>query len=227
MNSKYSFHISLKSFNVKVGKIPVTTSSRNTCPTSCPMRLTGCYANAGPLAIHWNKVSEGDKRVISFESLIDTIAGLPEGQLWRHNQAGDLCGNNEEIDAVMLQKLVNANTNKKGFTYTHKTNYIENHQHIKNANKNGFTINLSANNPAHADELAALNIGPVVTTLHSAVTENTTTPQGRKIVICPAIKKDNVSCSTCQLCQKANRSVIVGFPSHGAQKKKVDAIQHQ
>lgn len=88
--------------------------------------------------------------------------------------------------------------------------------------RGGFTINLSGNNLGHADTLADLNIGPVVVVLPSAVKTNTVTPKGRKVVVCPATQRDDVSCATCGLCQKARRSVIVGFPAHGSGKKKAE-----
>ena len=46
---------------------------------------------------------------------------------------------------------------------------------IKEANQNGFTVDLSANNLAHADKLKALNIAPVVVVLPSTQTTNTET----------------------------------------------------
>lgn len=48
------------------------------------------------------------------------IAALTEGQLWRHNQAGDLVGGGNEIDTAPRGQLVAANAGKRGFTYTHK-----------------------------------------------------------------------------------------------------------
>lgn len=88
----------------------------------------------------------------------------------------------------------------------------------------GFTINLSGNNPAHADDLADMQAGPVTTVLPSDQTENTTTPAGRKIVVCPAVTRDDVSCSTCGLCAVRDRKVIIGFPAHGSSRKRASSI---
>lgn len=224
MKTNYKFHITLKSSNAKVGKIPVSTSSENTCPSSCPLKGKGCYAGAGPLALHWKKMSNGLNNAVDYHTFIEVIKSLPAGQIWRHNQAGDLMGEDLKIDSLGLIELVNANKGKKGYTYTHKTQLTENHDLIKKANKEGFTINLSADNLNHADKLKSLNIGPVVVVLPINQKENLVTPAGNKVVVCPATQKDNVSCSSCQLCQKANRSVIVGFPAHGTQKKKAEAM---
>lgn len=222
-------HLVLKSSNAKTGQIPVSTSSSETCPDICPFKSKGCYASSGPLLLHWRKVSSGE-RGQEWNTFCEAIADLPSGQLWRHNQAGDLPGDNGKVDSGMLRTLMKANTGKRGFTYTHKPVLGETIEAVKNriavreANQNGFTINLSGNNPGHADDLAALGIAPVVTVLPSDQNNNLTTPNGRKIVVCPATQRDDVSCATCQLCSKANRSCIVGFPAHGTYKKQANEI---
>lgn len=217
------YHITPVSSNAKTGPIPVTTTSSDSCPPSCPFSGGGCYAKSGPLALHWRKVSEGE-RGGSLEDLTSFIRNLPEGTLFRHNQAGDLPGEGERVDARALQQIVQANVGRRGFTYTHKHEKRSNLRHIKAANDGGFTVNLSANSPAHADELADTGAGPVVCVLDQTTTQNTVTPAGRKIVICPATVRDDITCSTCGLCARANRSVIVGFPAHGTSKRKASAI---
>jgi hypothetical protein len=160
-----------------------------------------------------------------YADFLDKIAALPEGQLWRHNQAGDLPGNGLEIDGAALGDLVKANQGRRGFTYTHyNPRQGRNAAYIKGCNDFGFTVNLSANTPEHADELAALNLGPVVTVLPIEQKENTLTPGGRKIVVCPATIRDDVSCATCKLCAISNRAAIIGFPAHGTQAKKAARV---
>jgi hypothetical protein len=51
-----------------------------------------------------------------------------------------------------------------------------------------------------------------------------TTPQGQRVVVYSATCKDNTACVDCQLCQKANRKTIVGFPTRGRSKRKADTI---
>ncbi len=219
------YHVSKISRNEKTGPLPVTTTSQDSCPPSCPFSGGGCYAKSGPLALHWLKVSQG-ARGGSLENLTDFIRGLPENQLWRMNQAGDLPGEGEKIDVKSLAKIIRANKGKRGFTYTHKYASKRSRWIIRESNDQGFTVNLSANSPAHADELAETGAGPVVCVLDQATTKNTTTPAGRKIVVCPATVRDDVTCSTCGLCARSTRSVIIGFPAHGTAKKKASAISN-
>ena len=217
-----NIHLTLKSSNVKTGPIPVSTSSRSSCPTSCPLK-EGCYAASGPLAVHWSKVTEGT-RGFSFNEFCSSIAALPEGSLWRHNQAGDLAGEGERIDPIALGELVKANLGRKGFTYTHKTQLAENLHWVREANKWGFTVNLSANNLAEADSLADSESGPVVTVLPIDSPKKQLTPKGRSVITCPATYLDNISCATCKLCAISSRSTIIGFPAHGTSKKKAEKV---
>lgn len=178
-----------------------------------------CYAATGPLALHWKAVSTG-QRGTDWPTFTAAVAALPDGQLWRHNQAGDLPQTDNTIDAAKLGQLVAANTGKRGFTYSHHRD-AESINWIRHANAWGFTVNLSANDLTDADTLADHAAGPVVVVLPSTQTTNTTTPKGRTVVVCPATQRDNVSCATCQLCQR-QRSAIVGFPAHGTRRRTID-----
>jgi len=165
-------HLTLKSANAKTGPIPVSTTSKESCPTDCAMRGE-CYAASGPLALHWSAVT-----------------------------------------------LVAANRGRRGFTYSHYRDGAS-LSWIQTANEWGFTVNLSANDLSDADTLADTGAGPVVVVLPSTQTENTETPKGRKVVVCPATQRDDVSCATCQLCQR-QRTTIVGFPAHGSRHRVIN-----
>lgn len=218
-------HFTLKSSNVKTGPIPVSTISADTCSDDCPLKNNGCYAGSGPLSWHWRKVTQG-LRGISWQAYCDAVEQLDDWQLWRHAQAGDLPGVNHAIDGLMLAQLIAANEGRRGFTYTHKpvlTNK-RNAMLVRLANAQGFTINLSANNLAQADQLSDLAIGPVVTIVAIDAPEKQTTPAGRAVIVCPAQSRDDVTCADCGLCQRQDRTVIVGFRAHGTAKRKAERI---
>lgn len=222
----YQVALTLKSRNEKTGPIPVSTTTFETCPDACPLRENGCYAGNGPLFMFWQKVTDkntGD----AWPAFVAKIRDLKPGTLWRHNQAGDLPGNRVNIDAGAFTALVIANEGKRGFTYTHY-DVIRNEKNrdiVAHANAKGFTVNLSANNLKHADALAETKAGPVVVVLPSSVSgpEKITTPNGRKVTVCPATYRDDVTCKSCGLCA-LQRDTIVGFPAHGVQKKRADKI---
>ena len=217
-------HLTMKSSNGKVGPIPVSTTAKESCPNTCPFKKNGCYADGGPLALHWSAVSSG-KRGYSWDEFCADIAALPDGQLWRHNQAGDLCSDGTIIDDVALVQLVRANKGKRGFTYTHHNPENPfNRASIQWANLHGFTVNLSANNLAHADQLSRHHIGPVVIVVGEDHPEKSETPEGRRVVVCPEQTGKAPNCAECGLCQKRDRGVIVAFRAHGVSKRKAIMI---
>lgn len=218
-----NYHFKLKSANAKTGPLPVTVTSEDTCPPSCEMRDT-CYAKQSFSGMHWRKVSAGE-RGGTLTELAAHIRTLPEGQVWRHNVAGDLPGKEERINGASLRKLTSANTGRRGFTYTHKLPHVaDNAAHIARANRDGFTVNLSANNLAQADAYVDLDIAPVVVVLPHDADKNTHTPNGTLVVVCPATQRDDVTCASCKMCAVGGRSFIVGFPGHGNKATHVDII---
>ncbi len=220
-------NLNLKSGNEKTGPIPVSTTSSETCWSGCAFMGNGCYAENFRLGSFWKKVSNGTAGV-DWSTFVAQVAAMPDnayGNIWRHNQAGDLPGVNHSLDTGKLAELVKANAaaGMRGFTYTHKPlRTAKERKAIADANAAGFTINLSGNSPAHADTLADLQIGPVVTVLPDTAHGNADlhTPAGRRIVVCPATYRDDVTCASCQLCQRAERKTIVGFPAHGQSRAK-------
>ncbi len=228
------------SSNRKTGPIPVTSTAAQSCPMACPMRtdaVGGCYAASGNSAIHWRALSEGRAATaLDLQGLTDAIRALPRGQLWRMNEAGDLpTTDGRSIDADSLRAIVDANRGRRGFTYTHHDpmassgpGSLTNAAFIDAANVQGFTVNLSANNPAHADALASLGIGaPVVTLMEPGAWKGkhfASTPAGRHIVQCPAEYAEGMTCAQCELCANRERRSIVGFTAHGSSKRRVIGI---
>jgi hypothetical protein len=232
MRSNMDFRVAFTriSGNEKTGFIPVTTTEESTCPDNCSLKNNGCYAKFGRVSMHWRKISAGE-RGGSWDALCAEVEKLPRKQLWRHNVAGDLPGLNNLIDTNRLAQLVEANRGKRGFTFTHKPVGLKglelfNARAIRAANKNGFTINLSADSLAQADELVALDIAPVAVVLPLYASERVSkTPAGNTVVVCPATRfKTKVTCETCQLCAVVSRKCIVGFPAHGVRKKHVSQL---
>jgi hypothetical protein len=159
--------------NAKTGPIPASIVERASCWSGCALYENGCYAETGALAMHWDRVSRGTAGC-SWSEFCAKVAALRPGRLWRYGQAGDLPGYGPQIDGTLFEELVVANTGKNAIAFTHKPVLgdgpiaVENRRLIAAAIKAGFTVNLSADNPAHADRLAELGIAPVVTVLARA-----------------------------------------------------------
>ena len=229
-----NYHLGLSlSENKKTGPIYVSTSSQLTCWDGCAFYKNGCYASGGKVAIHWGLITQG-KRGGSFADLVKRVASLPRGELFRHNQAGDLPGRGAKINQGELRKLTKATAGLRAWTYTHKPvlgsgkQETANREAVREANESGFVVNLSGNTLAHADELAALEIAPVVVVIPEDAGKGTQyTPGGRKVIVCPEQTQkpgQGITCKTCQLCARGTRSVIIGFLAHGASHKKATAV---
>ena len=211
------------SANAKTGPIPVSITEAASCPPTCPLVDRGCYARAFPLGLHWQRVEESG---LPWADFVAEVKTLHRGQLWRHNQAGDLPGDGNEIDREALDALVTVNELRdlRGFTYTHypigatrarKRNLAA----IRHANARGFTINISTDNAAEAREIRKCYPDlPVVTILPvDARRANTDT-----IVICPNHLDKEITCGKCELCASADRDFVVGFPAHGRDKRETE-----
>jgi len=225
-----NFHLSAISSNAKTGPIAVSTSHKDTCPDNCALKGSGCYAGLSFLGIHWKAVTNGT-RGTDWNDFLLQVKALPKGKLFRHNQAGDLVGNNNKLCDDSMAELVQASRRIKGFTYTHypvmndTAESVHNRAVIAAANRGGFVVNLSANNPAEADCMASLGIAPVVTLLPEDAQKVSYTPKGNKIVTCPATYRDDINCDSCRICaDNSPKRAIVGFPVHGSQKVKAARV---
>jgi hypothetical protein len=240
--------------NAKTGPIPGVYVHEDTCPDACPLKNNGCYAATGPTRKAWKLADK------PFQELLTKIRALPRGTVWRYGVAGDLPGYRDAIDGHLLDALIQAAQETTPIVYTHKPIFpgphvpakvaYWNRKYIELAVKAGFIINLSANNPIHADLLADAQIAPVVTMLAKEYERDarrrrsqetpdawcesisewrartthlpTHTPAGQRIAVCPATYSD-ITCAQCGACARLRKAVI-GFPAHGAQANRANRI---
>lgn len=213
------------SVNKKTGPIAVITITRKTCPEDCPFREDPCFANHGPLRIHWDAVTDG-RRGESWEALCGSVSRLPLAIMIRYAQAGDLPGDGVVIDFDALLMIARAAWGRQMFGYTHYPMTLAwNALAVETAIGLGFVINVSANDLWHADELKGLTSAPVVVVLPRDYPHTGGfTPGGHRVVVCPAQTQEGVTCQTCKLCASAKRKSIVGFLAHGTKARQAEAI---
>ena len=220
-------YLTMSSENAKTGNIPQSYSPSSTCPQSCKLRGAGCYAENYHTQRLWTRLDKGLVGV-SWEEFLAKVRKIEPGRLWRHNVAGDVAGDGVRIDGMKLAELTKANRGRKGFTFTHyPLDLPENLEAVQEANARGFTVSLSADTLREADRKAAYAIAPVVAIIPSDPSLwPSQTPEGRRIVVCPAVTHGK-TCLECRLCYVKpgrDRAFIVGFPSHGSRKKLVDQL---
>jgi hypothetical protein len=236
-----------KSGNAKTGPIAVSMSSRSTCPDACSFKGNGCYADGWPSVVHWKAVDNG--RGVDWTRFCQAVAKLPSGEIWRHNSAGDLPGENDRIDGDALSELVNANSAAcaHGFTYTHKpvtwtalhraaavkgrqitsddiSLMRSNRAAIADATFRGFTVNVSHDSLEELDR-SGLQAFPAVVVLPmlergEREPKVVRSPAGNRVVVCPAQYRET-TCAECKLCQRADRNYAIGFRAHGYARRKV------
>lgn len=214
--------LTLVSSNMKTGPMPVSTTSSNSCPPTCGM-YDDCYLKFGHGSIHWKKIDEHE-RGMPWSDFCRTVSrDIHHGQLWRHNQAGDLPGDGTYVDSDALRQLVEANRGKRGFTYTHYPLNNWNVALIEAANANGFTVNVSCDTLAQADHVRETVRAPVAVVLRSDETRKSFyTEAGHKVVVCPTYYQ-NTNCMRCGICQdNSEERCIVGFPAHGPKRKVIN-----
>ena len=235
MKSSHRYALTKISHNQKTGPIPVSATSSDSCPESCALKDGACYGRLD-CAIHWRNLNEG-KRGKDLDGFLLDIMSLFMPAIWRMNEVGDLPqdpDNTNRIDIETAMAICAANNFggycRNGFTYTHypvldnqasKADVLHNRAIIKAMNDHGFTVNLSANNIAEADQMMELGIGPVVCILSM---EGAIPASDNKIIVCPNYMSKDVQCVNCRVCLKKNRNSIVGFPAHGCKKKSLPEV---
>lgn len=241
------FKLVPKSDNVKTGKMAVSTSWRGSCPKCCAFRGNGCYAEHGPIKMVWDACGRSSNDLdADWQAFMEQIRALPAGTVFRHNQAGDLIGDmilngkSNRIHWPTALRLAEecAIAKVRGYTYTHYPvihqdgsfeNVAVNRLVVQEMNRMGFVVNISANSPAHADAIldSGLNV-PVCCNLPGDVMKSgkptIRSPGGRTIVICPAMRKKEMTCRKCMACMSATRKPIIGFPAHGTCRKRAEAV---
>ena len=224
MLSSLRFHLTAQSGNAKTGPIAVTTSSRATCPASCPFLKNGCYADAGYYTrLHWDAVTRGDRGKPWRDHLAD-LAALPAGSALRLNVSGDLPSTDGKISRLYARALAAAVRHLKAWTYSHHKLTPSNLQILRFLNRQGFTVNCSTESESAADAAVAAGL-PAVLTVDSAESRaQWSTAAGNRVIVCPAQQRDGeTTCADCMLCHKRGRRVVVAFLAHGTGKRKAQA----
>jgi hypothetical protein len=215
--------LTLKSSNDKTGPIPVSTTSRVSCPSTCPLAGDGgCYADAGYYTrMHWDAVTVGT-RGLPAADFIAAVGRIRSGSRFRHNVAGDLWHEAGVIRGDLLRKLADAAKGLTGWTYTHHLRTAANLAAIRSAIRRGFTVNLSTEVKSEAAKLAKRGL-PVVCVVPGdspAKFEH----QGVTFRQCPATFEGSpTQCASCgggiPLCARADRDFVITFPVHGGRAK--------
>mgnify|MGYP003123027600 FL=1 len=227
------FHLSRKSKNKKLNGIASSTSSWDTCSSSCGM-FKECYAKHGPQSWHAKRVTSGE-RGTDWDSFCAAVESLKFGTMFRHNVSGDLPVSPQGL--VLTEKLDQlqcavVNAGLRFYTYTHHhTNQLGdvNANTVKRFSSPGFVINISTETVTDAVkyqraghdvvitnsavfELAVRAIKDNKNPLEVVNTYDINSPV--KVIPCPEQYTDSATCASCKLCARYNRGYVIAFRKH-------------
>ena len=231
--NKYTFQDISKAG--KLGLIAASYGHPSTCPDSCPMKNSGCFAESGlNTRGAWRRTLSPN--ALSLEQLEYRIKALPRGHKYRYAVAGDLPGEGDNIDANALASLADATRKLVAWTYTHKPlMHGDNLAAVHDAIGRGFAINVSCETFDQVDNAIGLGL-PAVMVGDIAWTNPRNAPKqtqnGTRLVVCPAsVDGSSITCATCggskgPICARSEREFAVIFPAHGVHAKQAQQARN-
>ena len=191
-------------------------SSRSSCPSTCALYRGACYAEGGPVRLQWNKATR------SLSELLKWLDGIPQNSIVRYGVAGDLPGDDVEIDYDTLFTIARRifSNGLTCFAYTHKKISPD---MVKKLAEYGFIINRSCDSWSELD--AAVNNGiPSVIVVPVDFPKKYVTQSGNVVITCPQQDNKDLTCAKCRLCMRP-RHTSIAFRAHGARARKIAAPQ--
>lgn len=209
-----------KSGNEKVGKISITYASQVTCPSTCPLKDAGCYAELGRIGMITSKLNQSTMTAIEVAHAeaeqIRELAKVSIRPLRLHG-VGD-CSTPESAEIVSEACL-----EYKGpvYSYTHAA------ATVPRSSWNNVSILASCETMEQVMEAqergyaTAMVVGEHPADGKAWVDEGT----GQKIIPCPQQTRLGVTCNSCRMCMDDKsllaRRATIAFAAHGQRSRRV------
>ena len=208
------FFFTPQSRNEKTGPMGNTYTDGNSCPTRCPFKNSGCYAEFGGPFWTWKKAS------MTLSELKDKVQATTfKGQIIRHNVAGDLAiDGTSRMDLQLLADLNDVYKGRKAYTYTHCD--INDDETIKAIKDSKMVINVSCETTDEVKFAREHGLNAVLAYAGKAPAKRWT-EDGITYQLCQNATK-GLLCIQCQQCIKRNRKTVVVFETHGRAAKKAN-----
>jgi hypothetical protein len=208
--------------NSKIGLVSATYASQNSCPSSCPFKNAGCYAETGMVGIHTHRLNRSvitdPEEIAKCEA--EEIRKLTGRFPLRLHVVGDC---NTDAAAQIVAEAASEHTKKHGqvvWTYTHAHD-------VDRKSWKDVSVLRSCENVEQVE--TALEDGYAAAMVVSEFERDTAYPiaDGIMGIPCPQQTGKAQDCVNCKLCMNADklhsaRRVIL-FAAHGTGKKKVIA----
>ncbi len=213
--------------NSKIGNIDATYAPINkTCPSSCKLKGSGCYAELSFTGIH-NKRIESNSKDQSKLDLANEEADLIINNSFDNSKSKYLrlhvSGDSTTIRGT--KKLAKAadfwikNNDEYVYTYTHAWNYV------KRSNWGKISVLASVESVEQISKARIAGYAPaVVVPEHLGKKAYLSSDKVTTLIPCPAQTSD-VTCEQCKLCMKSDwlfkNNKGIAFAAHGIRKNKI------
>lgn len=211
------------SSNAKIGPASATYVSQSSCPTSCPLRGAGCYAESGPMAIHTRRLNKANPTASPVEVARAEAAAIEEkisGRLdLRLHVVGD-CATDEAAEIVSKAALAAMKPGRKVWAYTHAA------ADVKRESWGAVSVLASGETPEQIKAAQAKGYATAMI-VSKFKQDGLYEEDGLKILPCPNQTRD-VTCVECRLCMDDTRlhekGITIGFTPHGSRFKVVQRL---
>lgn len=218
--------VKLNTGNLKLGQGVATTYAPipNTCPASCPLRDSGCYAQSGPVAFHGRRLaaaceglSDETTAILEASEIADTGKRLA-GQGIRTPLRLHTFGDCRTVSAAVHVSTACESWPGDVWGYTHAWRDVP--------RAAWGTVSVLASVETLGDAKAALEAGyapAIVVQDHPSDGKAWTADNGVRVIPCPNQVRD-VTCVECKLCWRSDRMAELGcavsFAAHGIGRRR-------
>lgn len=216
--------------NEKLGPVSATYAPiAQTCPTTCPFRGAGCYAEMGNVGTQMRRIERtvtlgmnGDTvAILEGDEIADQASHVPPGRALRLHVSGDA------ITDFRAQQMARGASAWRGpvWSYTHAW------REVKRESWGTVSVLASCETPGEAEE--ALEDGwaaAIVVDTHPSDgkawyrSSDTGRDEPLRIIPCPAQTRDDITCADCRLCWDDKRlretHSVIAFAAHGSGRKR-------
>jgi hypothetical protein len=211
-----------KSTNAKIGVTHATYASQASCPTSCPLRNAGCYAEQGLVGIHTKRLNAAAIDATPLDVArdeADAIRTLSGTRDLRLHVVGD-CTTDETASLVATAALETVKPGNRTWSYTHGWRDVD------RASWGEVSVLASTETFEQATEALDRGWAPAI-----VVGEHEDDKMYRKegLKVLPCVNQTRgISCADCRLCFDAERlhgkGMVIAFAAHGSRKSRVLSV---
>jgi hypothetical protein len=209
------------SANRKVGPVAVTLLAQSTCPSVCPLRGKGCYAEWGPQGIHTAKVNRSRATILDLvEQEAEGIRALPADRPLRLHIVGDW--------PITAAAKIGAKATDQ---YIAKGQPVWKYTHAwRNVAREAFgdmSILASCETTDQVKHARARGFAAAVV-VDRFETHKKYIVGGEQVIPCPAQTERTKDCTSCRLCwdgeARLRAGVSIAFEAHGPGARRVREV---